>query len=141
MRRSVGLAALAVFFGAASVWAQTQQVNIPFAFHVGAKHLDAGIYVVRVSDPFQGVISLASTSTREGKALATTSPDQRQGGDITKLVFNKYGDTDYFLSQVWDPRSPDSLKLPQSGHELVTSRMIANAAPPVQVTLAAVRRP
>ena len=141
MRPCIAIGVLALSFGAAPVWAQTQSANIPFAFYVGERHLDAGTYVVRPGEPFEGVVSLVPVTTREGMVVALASPDHRNGAGDSKLVFNKYGENEYFLSQIWDRRSPDSLKLSQSQHEIVVSRMVAAVGPPVQVTIAASRLP
>lgn len=142
MQRILTAAALALIFGATSAWAQRQRAEIPFAFHVGDLELIAGTYQVAIGAPYQGTIMVRSLMTGEDQAVANFYTDQPQDRNApqAKLVFNKYG-SEYFLSQIWTVGRADSVKLPRSAHELVTSRLIAGAQPEEVVAWAAVRLP
>lgn len=74
------------------------RTDIPFAFAAGGVHLPAGYYhVYHPGDPYLIVIEKDDGTAR---AMAYVHPSDVTVDDVTKLVFNKYGDQ-YFLAEVW----------------------------------------
>ncbi len=139
MKRCLASAALVMLLSATSVAAQVWRVDIPFAFHVGEVELSAGTYRVMFNEPFPNVVTVMSvTSTTEQASTPVfrdKSPDRTAA--LAKLVFNRYGTGEHFLSQICD--STHSVKAVQSGHELVTSKLIVELRPVKVVILVATR--
>ena len=144
MQCRLSLAGFAIILCATSAWGQTKILtgDIPFPFHIGDKHFAAGNYDVRIGEPFKGMVALVSPTGEDG-AYARVVYDKLQNGNAfqSKLVFNKYGEDEYFLSQVWHPFYASSMKLMQSHHELVTSRLVTGIQPEKVVIWAALRLP
>lgn len=128
MRRCSILAAAGTLLLATSLWgAGSSRATIPFPFHVGEAELTAGDYDVIVGRPHIGAITIRSCSTGEEFFTPNLSFDRQQDlfSPEAKLVFNQYGENEYFLSQIWDPSHPYSMKLVKSQHEVVTSKLTA----------------
>ena len=68
---------------------------------------------------------------------------QRQGRTAlqSKVVFNKFGKKEYFLSQIWHPFYENSMKLTPSNHEVVTSKLVTGLRPEKVEIRAAARLP
>src|SRR2546430_701627 len=75
--------------------------NIPFEFNVGNQKLPAGEYMVRVMDPSAGLLQISSIDGSKSAALLTR-PIQGKVQNDAKLVFNRYGES-YFFVQAWTP--------------------------------------
>jgi hypothetical protein len=145
MQCRLSLAGFAIILCATSAWGQTKILtgDIPFPFHIGDKHFAAGNYDVRIGEPYGGMVKVVSRTNVAGSASVYVGNDSRQNRTTlqSKLVFNKYGEQEYFLSQVWHPFRADSMKARRSEHELVTSRLITGLRPEKVVIWAAVRLP
>jgi hypothetical protein len=124
---------------AASASAQTSvmRVDIPFAFSAGDETFPAGVYSVRMDQPFNRAMLLSGTQTRTTMvrlrlAAADRSPLNAVDG---KLLFNRYGER-YVLAEVWAPGRVE-------GWRTNTSRLekeLARIHGPVQVaTVGALR--
>ena len=82
----------------------TVSAEIPFDFAVGEKWLPAGEYQVK---PVNERVTLIQSQDARSSALAmTTAVNTGKPSDVTKLVFNRYGEQ-YFLSKIWT-RSSDT---------------------------------
>jgi hypothetical protein len=115
---------------AQSIW----KAEIPFDFAVGNKWLPAGEY--QVERRSQRVMLIQSTDARSSALAMTIEVHAGKTSDVTKLVFNRYGDQ-YFLSKIWT-RSSDT------GRELTKSRLEREVAAqsrvkPAATTVAAVK--
>jgi hypothetical protein len=86
----------------------TVSAEIPFDFAVGEKWLPAGEYQVK---PVNERVTLIQSQDARSSALAmTTAVNTGKPSDVTKLVFNRYGEQ-YFLSKIWAPGSDISREL------------------------------
>jgi hypothetical protein len=115
---------------AQSIW----KAEIPFDFAVGNKWLPAGEY--QVERRSQRVMLIQSTDASSSALAMTIEVHAGKTSDVTKLVFNRYGDQ-YFLSKIWT-RSSDT------GRELTKSRLEREVAAqsrvkPAATTVAAVK--
>ena len=70
--------------------------NIPFDFYVGRDLLPAGKYDMRT---VAGSVLRVLSENGERTAAISTIPVWNESGRVSKLVFNRYGQT-YFLSEV-----------------------------------------
>ena len=103
------------------------KAEIPFDFAVGDKWLPAGEYQVK---PVSERVTLIQSQDARSSALAMTMPvNAGKTSDVTKLVFNRYGDQ-YFLSKIWT-RSSDT------GRELTKCRLEREVAAQSRVKPAA----
>lgn len=139
MRRCLALIAMAAGVFLTSAWAQYGRAEIQFRYHVGELVMYPGTYDVFIGRPHAGTITLISRST--GNDMSATAlvheSETLDRAKPAKLVFNKYGNGEYFLSQICDPYYPTSLKLRKSEHEIVTSRLITGLQPERVVVWAA----
>jgi hypothetical protein len=109
-----------------------QRFDVPFAFHVGGKQLPSGEYLVQ-GQANSGAI-LVSALGRGGAAFVLTygigNPHRPKPSTAT-LVFNKYEDRGYFLSQVWSGNWPNGLEAFKSPteREYVSSKVTAYLKP------------
>jgi hypothetical protein len=138
MRSCSIFAATGILLLATSAWAMGfGRATIPFPFHVGEAELSAGDYDIIIGQPYVGAVTFRSCTT--GRVLFTPpfffDRQQNPSSPEAKLVFNRYGEDQYFLSQIWDPLHPNSMKLAQSQSEIVTSKIVAGLLPD-KVTIA-----
>jgi len=142
MQRCLATISFVLSLGATCAWAQSQQVDIPFAFHLGDRTLNAGNYIVTVGQPIQYSFTLVSRTNARDRAISLAFPHgtDGRGASQSKLVFHRYGSEDYFLSQIY-AGSSGSMMIKPSKHEKVTSRLIAGHRPETVEILAAVRLP
>jgi hypothetical protein len=132
MRRYSVLGAAGVFLLATSAWAAgSGRATIPFPFHVGEAELNAGDYDIIVGQPSVSTITIRSCSTLREVFTPAFSFDQQQDplAREAKLVFTKYGEDEYFLSEVWMTFYGHSMKLVKSQNEIVTSTLVAGLLP------------
>lgn len=132
MRRYSVLGATGVFLLATSAWAAgSGRATIPFPFHVGEAELNAGDYDIIVGQPNVSTITIRSCSTQREVFTPAFSFDQQQDpfAREAKLVFTKYGEDEYFLSQIWTTFYGHSMKLVETHHEIVTSKLVAGLRP------------
>lgn len=99
---------LLVIFTAVSAQAQSvtqYKAQIPFDFNIGQKSYEAGSYVIKVTKPSIGGITL-SLEDNEGNKLQTLLG--AENGDVSEkepeLVFNRY-DNQRFLTKILTPKS------------------------------------
>jgi hypothetical protein len=145
IRAAVVVASLAVSFGSAALYAQSQtmriSVNIPFAFEVGSNHFAPGTYFL--GDPQEHFLSVRGPS---GTALAMNWREASLSpATESKVVFYRYGDR-YFLREVWTKGSADHLLCPESKaeHRVRKIQQAANHAPiatPTNVEIALLENP
>ena len=139
------LAGFAIIFCATSAWGQTKILrgNIPFDFHIGEQHFSGGDYEVVIDMPFEDTCTLRSSTGEHGAVgICLSDQTQNRASNQSRLVFNRYGEHEYFLSEIWHPLKENSLKLRQSKHEVVTSKLIAGIQKPEKVVIwAALRLP
>ena len=137
------LTTLAVTVGGLSLAQSTaQRFEAPFAFHVGDKQLPAGDYIVQVQN-HGTVILVSSKGHGGGGAFAFGYGVGNPNGPKTataKLVFNKYEDGNYFLSQVWGGDWTNGMQTNRSRmeREVVSGKFKPTAQlKPVKVTILA----
>jgi hypothetical protein len=144
MKTCLPLAAMAMVLSVTSASAQFLRVEIPFPFHVGETQLKAGSYEIAVRQPFGACVTVRSTGATNKAAIAFFSKGNQPDPSAhpqAKLVFNRYSESQYFLSQIWDPRDSTSMGLRKSKHELVTSKFVAARAPEKVVIVATASLP
>jgi hypothetical protein len=113
---------------------------VPFAFHVGDKQLPAGEYLVQGLGN-SGAILVSAIGHGGRDAFVFTygigNPHGPKPSPAT-LVFNKYEDSGYFLSQAWSGNWPNGLEAFKSPaeREYVSSKVTAHLKP-VKVSVAA----
>jgi hypothetical protein len=115
----------------------TLEMDAPFTFHVAGTTMPAGEY--RVAQLSTGVTVLTLRSIEPGLAgamhmFATTKKAKSAEGP--RLVFNKYSEERYFLSEVWWGDGGIVLPKSQQEREVITTKVIASGAPE-RVTIAA----
>ena len=110
-----------------------QRFDVPFAFHVGGKQLPAGEYSVQRQGSLGALLVSAIGHGGGGAFVLTNSIANPQGRkpSTATLVFNRYGASDYFLSQVWSGNWPNGLAVPSSRaeREYVSSKHTARLKP------------
>jgi len=97
--------------------------NIPFEFNVGNQKLPAGEYMVRVIGSDDSILQISNIDGRKSVVLLTRSV-QGKMQDNGKLVFNRYGDT-YFFVQAWTPGLSTGMEAPKSRAERNLVRELA----------------
>ena len=110
-----------------------QRFNVPFAFHVGGKQLPAGEYSVD-GQQHVGAILVSPVGHDGGGAFVFTNAIGNSHGlapATAALVFNKYGDSDFFLSQAWSSNWPSGLEALKSRAEraYVSGKLTAHLKP------------
>src|SRR4051794_33088651 len=94
------------------------QVNIPFAFSVGGKTLDAGDY--KISPNGEKGIAIQDGSGKTAVVALTNAVSPDTNARAPKLVFHRYGNQ-YFLAQTW-------LRTSDTGRELFVTPEETKAA-------------
>lgn len=112
----IALIILAGFCTAGNLQAQSHEVraNVPFDFTVGSKHLPAGNYTL-VKDSTDNIIEIQNWDQHIA-TLSVTEDAGTPAGNVSQLVFNKYGDQ-YFLSKIQCPTVALNLEIPPSKRE------------------------
>src|SRR5690348_5988896 len=145
IERLLPFAGFAIIFCATSDWGQikSMQGDIPFPFHVAERHLPAGNYSVMLGMPYTNTFTISSSDILGRVAIHSFWCANAQDSSAlqSKLVFTKYRTDEYFLSEIWHPEVTSSMKLPQSKHEVVTSKLVTELRPEKVVIWAAVRIP
>jgi hypothetical protein len=82
-----------------------QRFDVPFAFHVGGTQLPAGEYSVQgQGHSNSGAVLVSAIGHSGGGAFVLCNRVGKTSGptpSTATLVFHKYGDSEYFLSQAW----------------------------------------
>lgn len=93
------IAAIIILSTTTAIYAQTNAIklNIPFAFSVNNKTLQAGEYVIRNIDSYgQGLVWTVSSNDKRATLIAKINESADRTGKA-KVTFHRYGDQ-YFLS-------------------------------------------
>jgi hypothetical protein len=142
MKRILGFLcalALAGILPAQSSWPLV--ADVPFAFHVGDQAMPAGEYrVQRVAGQGMVWVIPSEPAPRAMSYSYGTSP-RVKASEHNLLVFNKYGEGRYFLSQIIHAGDNVASELPKSvrERELVTSALISGIRPTRVVIAAKIR--
>ena len=100
----LALISLLIFLTAGSVYAQVRvKADIPFAFTVKDKSLEAGTYTVSQYGIAIQALLIQELKNPEGQAYVLANAVETNLGkslDRPRLVFRRYGEQ-YFLGQVW----------------------------------------
>ncbi|MCC6366969.1 MAG: hypothetical protein IT165_25905 [Bryobacterales bacterium] len=138
MKKTLVVVLALLFVG--SAYAQDRlTAEVPFAFYVGNAKLPAGEY--RVERPLANNHYLLNVRAVEEACSAfilgygTTA---NKAPETAKLVFTKYADGNYFLSEIWHSDNPAGIHTFKSSREResVTSRLVAGIRPETVVVLA-----
>ena len=129
MKHLLALAALTGCLTATCAWAQDWRFDIPFAFHVGEARLSAGTYTVHTYQQSMNLVKFVSRISAKEQAAAMVFYDKGGFPKAAKLVFTRYGNQEYFLSEIWDPGYSRAAKAVKSKQELVTSKLVARLVP------------
>lgn len=128
----IALVGMLLFTGAAFAQNHKVRADVPFDFMVKGTAMPAGEYTISRTSDFAYAIQIQGES-----AIETVLPvpvDTARPGDISKLVFRKYGDR-YFLAQIWHAYS-------NAGEELPVTRLekeLALTDKPQTIVVAALR--
>ena len=120
----------------------TIRFTTPFAFHLGDKLLPAGEYTIRWQQDFHVLVLKSPAESAMSFALNGVSAS---GGvsarENASIVFNKYGESSYFLSHVWPGDGALGLQTVKSKKEkvVITTTLTAEAKPQTIMILAARR--
>jgi hypothetical protein len=98
----IAIGAALALAGSASAQTSLMRVDIPFAFAAGEETLPAGVYSVRLDQPFHRVLLLPANATGTTFVRLRMSTSDRNPSDLDngKLEFRRYGGH-YVLSGVW----------------------------------------
>ena len=121
-----GLLALSIMAVTQVALAQDSMVvNIPFEFVAGKTTLPPGEYIVQAPERGSAVFLIHRTIPHSSIVLMTMSAQSRDPQEVSKLVFNCYGNR-RFLSQVWKAGYLQGKQLLQSPREKELSRVASN---------------
>ena len=147
MKRLAAMALLTVSFmvtlTATSAYAQIgsygHEADIPFAFEVGGKMLEAGRYTIKPNSFGSTVLKIRRTDGKQSvMVMSYAAQGKADTSRPTKLVFDKYGDQ-YFLQSAWTG-SDGSIIQRSKRERLVRKEMAATRGVAEVVEIAAVRR-
>ena len=147
MKRLASMALLTASFivtlTATSAYAQIgsngHEADIPFAFEVGGKMLEAGRYTIKPNSFGSAVLQIRSTDGKQGVMVSSyVAQGKADKSRPAKLVFNKYGDQ-YFLQSAWTG-SDGSIIQRSKRERLVRKEMAATRGVAEVVEIAAVNR-
>jgi len=118
MRKSILSIVAAIGFmfvvSAASAYAQTITVNVPFEFKVGEKTLPAGTYRVKKHSNNATTIVVSKSDLKETGISLSQNMYTNGNPEKSKLVFHRYGNQSFLSEIVIQGR--------QIGYELSTSK-------------------
>jgi hypothetical protein len=110
------------------------KANVPFAFSVEQKSMEAGQYSILVTDR---VVQIRNDSTNES-VIMFSHREESTKPQTSRLVFHKYGDR-YFLAEAWTATGQagaSGIELPASKAEQETRASYREASGPETVILA-----
>jgi hypothetical protein len=112
--------------------ALTAQINVPFAFDYGAKHLSPGMY--RIDMQHQNLLILRGSA---GPVMAMTRSEINNGRmNSGRAVFTKHGDR-FVLDELWIAGNATHLDIYNPKAKRRTARLSASdSRAPAQVELA-----
>ena len=120
--------------GIATAQGSAIRAKVPFDFVVGSKQLPSGSYEFVTSFARSSHTIFVRNDDQRIVMLSMTGETDKLPGNITQLVFYKYGDR-YFLREIHCPTMALNVALPQSKEERQTQRQMAWLGPE-QVLLA-----
>jgi hypothetical protein len=122
---------LAAVIGSTSVLAQsdTLRANIPFNFYVGDKLLPAGSYTITPAG--QGSTLRVSGPNNNSVFVMTSGLKPNKATDLSRLVFHRYGTTNFLASVYWSG-SPNGKELVRSSME---QKLASNGVAPLPVAI------
>ena len=145
MKKLLGVMAMGCLLGAlvvVSVHAQDPgsaiRVSIPFDFAVEGKTLPSGNYEIRRVNDDPAMLIIQNVGHRRDEAMFQTEPqDARRIPNHSLLVFHRYGDSNYFLSEVVTAGEQTGEELrPTRAERTLRSEMAKNNVEPETVTVA-----
>ena len=137
-KQAYEMIAMIALVGALAVATQAQAggrtpliATIPFDFNVGNQKLPAGEYMVRVIGSDENILQISNIDGRK-RVVLLTRPVPGKIQDNAKLVFNRYGDT-YFFVQAWTPGLSTGMQALKSRAERNLVRELAGVKPETKV--------
>jgi hypothetical protein len=114
------------------------RVSIPFDFNVEGKTLPAGDYEIRRINDEPAELLIQNVNHRRDERMFQTEPlDARRIPNHSLLVFHRYGDNGYFLSEVMTAGEQTGEELrPTRAERTLRREMAKNNVEPETVTLA-----
>ena len=114
------------------------RVSIPFDFNVEGKILPAGDYEIRRINDEPAELLIQNVNHRRDERMFQTEPlDARRIPNHSLLVFHRYGENGYFLSEVMTAGEQTGEELrPTRAERTLRSEMAKNNVDPETVTLA-----
>jgi hypothetical protein len=106
----------------------TIRANVPFDFAVGSKLLPSGSYQFFTSSAQSNHTIFIRSADQQIIMLGMTGEDSNLPGNVTRLVFYKYGDH-YFLRDIHCPTMSLNIAFPQSKLEKQTRQQMAWMGP------------
>ena len=115
---------------------ETLKAEIPFAFHVSNHEMLAGKYLVKALAP--QYIRVVSAEAKDSAFVPRFAAIAVKAPGRARLVFNKYPNGRYFLSQIWHEGLTTGSEVFKSKleREMVTSTLQAGMRPVRVVVLA-----
>jgi hypothetical protein len=141
MKRALMMMLALLFVGFAYAQSSALTAEIPFAFYAGNEKLPAGEYRIErplLSSPY--LLNVRAMEERVSAFILGYGTTANKAPETGKLVFTKYADGNYFLSEIWHPENPAGIHTVKSSREResVTSRLVAGIRPETVVVLAKV---
>jgi hypothetical protein len=114
------------------------RVSIPFDFNVEGRSLPAGNYEIRRIGDEPTMLVIQNVGHRRNEAMFQTEPlDARRTPSHSLLVFHRYGDNGYWLSEVMTAGEQTGEELrPTRAERTLRSEMAQNNVEPETVTVA-----
>jgi hypothetical protein len=114
------------------------RISIPFDFNVEGRALPAGNYEIRRIGDEPTMLIIQNVGHRRDEAMFQTEPlDARRIPSHSMLVFHRYGDNGYYLSEVMTAGEETGEELrPTRAERTLRSEMAKNNVEPETVTVA-----
>jgi hypothetical protein len=130
---------------------QRLYVDVPFAFQFGNSALPEGEYDISRLGMSTAAVQFRSATlppgnifTRSGPSavypIMTVEPLLRWDEARVSVVFNKYGEDRYFVSEIWAPDSHIVFRKSSQERELITSRLVTANRPQTVTVVARLAR-
>ncbi len=80
------------------------RAHVPFDFKVGGQAFQAGVYVLGLTNPSSNnrALTIREMNGGEAKIIMMIPKENNERLNVSKLVFNRYGDR-YYLSEMITP--------------------------------------
>lgn len=96
-------------------------VKIPFDFSVNDQNVPAGKYRISLQAP-RYLLFVDTQSTKKQYLMLVQPTWEQNSNDRGHLIFRRYGDSNYYLYQVWMPGRGEGRQLVRSRSEQKTLR-------------------